>query len=114
MRRHHTSSNDKNLLSETMKYLLDFYNSIWEEGIIQESQKKTNDKPMEITLRNQIVPYKESSQFLGMTLDGRLNWEEHINWVRVKAERSINTIKVVAGKKWGKTKKLKKTVQCNM
>ena len=28
---------------------------------------------------NQIIPYKESTQPLGVTLDSRLNWEEHIN-----------------------------------
>ena len=36
-----------------------------------------------------------------MTLDSRLNWEEHINKLRAKAKRALNTIKVVAGKKWG-------------
>ena len=38
---------------------------------------------------------------MGMTLDSRLNWEEHINKLRAKAKRALNTIKVVVGKKWG-------------
>ena len=49
-------------------------------------------------LRNKIIPSKESTLFLGMTLDNRLNWEEHINTLRAKAKRPLNTIKVVAGK----------------
>ena len=53
---------------------------------------------MEITLRNLITFYKESTHILGMTLDSRLNWEEHIDRVRAKAKRELNTIKVVAGK----------------
>ena len=32
------------------------------------------------------------------TLDSRLNWEEHIDRMRAKAERSLNAIKVIAGK----------------
>ena len=35
-----------------------------------------------------------------MTLNSRLNWEEHIYRVRAKAKKTLNTIKVVAGKKW--------------
>ena len=62
--------------------------------------RKRNKEPMEIILRNQIIPCKQSTQFLGMTLDSRLNLDEHID--RVKAERALKTIKVVAGKKKGK------------
>ena len=47
-----------------------------------------------------------------MTLDSRLKWEEHINKLRAKAKRALNTIKVVAGKKWGGDQKtlFKKTI----
>ena len=37
--------------------------------------------------------------FLGMTLDSTLNWEEHINKLRAKEKRALNTIKVVTEKK---------------
>ena len=37
-----------------------------------------------------------------MTLDSKLNWEEHIDTVRPKAKRVLNAIKVVPGKKWEK------------
>ena len=57
---------------------------------------------------------QESTHFLGMTLDGRLNWEEHINKLRTKAKRALNTIKVVAGKNVGKIKNPKNIIQCNM
>ena len=41
--------------------------------------RKRNEGPIEIMLRNVITPSKESIQFLGFTLDSRLNREEHIN-----------------------------------
>ena len=63
--------------------------------------RKTNEKLIEITQGNQIIPNKKNTQFLEKTLDNRLNWEEHIGRVRAKAKISLNTIKMVAGKKWG-------------
>ena len=51
-------------------------------------------------LKNKNIPSKESTQFLGMTLDSRLNWVEYINKFRAKAKKALNTIRVVAWKKW--------------
>ena len=45
-------------------------------------------------LRNEAILSKESAYFLRMTLDSRLNWEEHINKLRAKEKRALNTIKV--------------------
>ena len=54
-----------------------------------------------IYAQNQIISYKESSQFL------RMNWEEHIKF-RAKAKRALNTIKAIAHQKWkGDRKALK-------
>ena len=56
---------------------------------------------MEITLRNQMIPYKESNQFLGIAIKSRLNWEVHIDRVRARAnaKRAFYTIHLVAGKR---------------
>ena len=67
--------------------------------------RKREEEPLEITLGNHKIPQKESTQFLGMTLDSRLNWEEHIEKTRAKAKRALNIIKIVAGKKWGADRK---------
>ena len=61
-------------------------------------KKKRNEEPIEIMLKHQIMLCKESTQFLAMTLDSRLNWEEHINKVRAKAKRAFNFIRMVAEK----------------
>ena len=62
--------------------------------------RKKNEEPLEIMLRNKIIPSKESTQFLGMKLDSRLNWEEHINKLKTKTKRALNTINVVVKKNW--------------
>ena len=56
--------------------------------------RKRNEEPIEIMVRNKIIPSKKSTQFLGMTLDSRLAEK---NILRAKAKRALNTIRVVAG-----------------
>ena len=81
-------------------------------NMIHKKREKINKKIMKITLRNQIIPYEENTQFLRKTRDSRLNWVEHIDRVRAKAKRKTNTIKLVAGKKQGgEYKTLNCTVQ---
>ena len=59
---------------------------------------KRNEESLEITLKTQTIPYKDTTQFLGMNLDSKLNWEEHIVRVRAKTKKALNLIKVVACK----------------
>ena len=61
-------------------------------------RRKRNEEHLEIKLRDETIPFKESTRFLGMTLDSRLNWEEYINNLKAKAKRSLNTMKAIAGK----------------
>ena len=69
--------------------------------MIFKKRRKKNKEPIEIMRKNKIILSKERTQFLGMTLDSRLNWEKHINNLRANAKRPLNTIRVLAGKKWG-------------
>ena len=41
--------------------------------------RKRNEEPIEIVLGNKVKLSIESTQFLRMRLDIRLNWDEHIN-----------------------------------
>ena len=55
------------------------------DGILRELLGNgMDDIYKEMKNRNEIIPFKESTQFLGMTLDRRLNWEEHIKKLRAK------------------------------
>ena len=55
--------------------------------------RKRNEEPIKIMLRNEIIPSKESTLFLGMTLDSKLNWEDHINKLRAKIKKNIKYYK---------------------
>ena len=69
---------------------LNFFTSKMVNMVFRKRRKKNKESI-------EIIPNKY--QFLGMTLDSRLNWEEHIDRVRAKGERALSTIKMVAGKK---------------
>ena len=66
-------------------------------------RRKRNKEPMEIKLKNQIISYKENTQFNWMTC--KLSQEEHIDRVGVKTKGIINTIKVVMAKSGEETGK---------
>ena len=68
-------------------------------SMIFRKKRNKNEEPMEIILSNEIIPSKESTHFLGMAQDSRLNYKKHINKLRAKVKRTLNTIKGVAGKK---------------
>ena len=55
--------------------------------MIFRKRRKREEEPLEITLGNHKIPQKESTQFLGMTLDSKLNWEKLIEKTRAKAKR---------------------------
>ena len=67
--------------------------------IVSMTFRKRNEEPIEIIMRSEIRPSKESTQILGMTLNSILNWKEYINKLRAKAKIEFNTIKVVSGEK---------------
>ena len=56
-------------------------------------------------MRNKIISSKESTQFLGIAIDSKLSWEEHINKLRAKEKKALSTIKVVEGKNWEEIEK---------
>ena len=74
--------------------------------LFRKRKKKRNEEPPEIMLRNQIFPKRESTLLLGMTLNSRLNCEKHITKRRAKIKKTINTIKVVTGRKRGEDWKI--------
>lgn len=57
--------------------------------------------PDSIVLGKRKFPYKSSVRFLGMTLDKKLNWKEHINSISQRVEKSLNILKAFSTQKWG-------------
>lgn len=47
------------------------------------------------------LQFVESTRFLGVTFDSKLNWKDHIEQVRISCSKALNLLKVLAGHKWG-------------
>jgi hypothetical protein len=41
-------------------------------------------------------------QFVGLILDSKLSWEAHLRRLLVKCEQSMNVLKVLSGRSWGR------------
>ena len=56
---------------------------------------------MEIRLHRQQIPVQPAAKFLGVMLDNRLTYKQHIKEVRDKCFRSLNVLKCVARTSYG-------------
>ena len=64
----------------------------------------TRDYPT-LKLNNKEIPIKETTKFLGVTLDRALNFESHINSLKGETLRALNILRVVTGINYGADRK---------
>lgn len=57
--------------------------------------------PRSIKLSNFEISYRTSVKYLGMILDKKLNWKEHINYITKKSENALNIIRAFCSHNWG-------------
>ena len=63
---------------------------------------KTDDKhPNSIKVKGIDIPLSTSVKYLGVTIDNKLNWNEHIKNTTMKCKQALLAIKSAIGKKWG-------------
>ena len=55
----------------------------------------------QFTINNTPIRYADTIKFLGMTIDGRLNWKEHISNLKRSCLKSLNILRCIAHKRWG-------------
>ncbi|KAH8748293.1 hypothetical protein F5882DRAFT_250546, partial [Hyaloscypha sp. PMI_1271] len=54
-----------------------------------------------VTIDQKTIAPGKASKYLGLTIDGELNWKLHIEEVKVKATKSIGALTSLAGSTWG-------------
>ena len=66
-------------------------------------KSKNAKKPEEysIIFDNQTIKGSENIKYLGLILNYRLNWQNHINYISEKALKSLSIIKALRGTWWG-------------
>ena len=72
--------------------------------VLFKKRMKQNQVLPELFLLNEKINNKPSIKFLGITLDSRLNFKQHIKETVAKAKQSLNILKMVSAHKWGADK----------
>ena len=52
-------------------------------------------------LKGELLKYKKSSKFLGVTFDQQLTFSEHIEDIVTRAKKRLNLLKALRGQTWG-------------
>ena len=67
----------------------------------QKRKKRHPEPPVPLRLNNEEIEMKKSVRFLGMILDCRLNWMEHIRKLKADISKALNLMRVVARVNYG-------------
>ena len=68
--------------------------------------RKKTPYPMEIIIEGKSIPFSNTVKYLGVTLDRKLNWRQHINNKISKARSHLYCISNIVTKTWGPRPKL--------
>lgn len=63
--------------------------------------KKRKNTPLQATLNNKVYDIKDTVHFLGLTMDKKLLWKNHIHNIVTKCEKALNILKMVTHLSWG-------------
>jgi ribonuclease HI len=55
----------------------------------------------EIRLMGEVLPFSNNVKFLGLWLDNKLNWKEHVMQLKTKCLRTLNLLRCLSGTAWG-------------
>ena len=63
--------------------------------------KRKFQTPLKLYLNNAIIPNRESIKYLGMIIDYRMNWKEHIKNVKLDCMKRLDILKCLSHTSWG-------------
>ena len=69
---------------------------------IKFEKRKKGEEP-QLALHGSRVQVRESTCYLGLIIDKRLNWKDHVDHLRAKCTSSVNLIKHISHLSWGLT-----------
>ena len=78
--------------------------SIENTTAIKFEKRKKGEEP-QLTLHGSRIQVRESTRYLSLIIDKRLNWKDHVDHLRAKCTSSVNLIKHVSHLSWGADRK---------
>ena len=76
-----------------------------EKTVCVKFEKRKKGAEPQLTLENQHIQSKDSTLYLGIVLDKRLNWRNHVDHLRARCIPAINLIKHLSHLNWGADRK---------
>ena len=62
---------------------------------------RQNDNTPRLWLKGELLQYKKTCKFLGITFDNKLTFNDHIQDIVTRAQRRLNLLKALRGQSWG-------------
>jgi ribonuclease HI len=100
-----------NYIKKTYQIELDNLSNYMKENGLQFSSSKTNmmlfncgfnpDELPCFKLDQNVLNYVQSVKFLGVYLNSKLSWKDHVDYILTKARKSLNFLKIVSKYHWG-------------
>ncbi|KAL1447823.1 hypothetical protein WDU94_012328 [Cyamophila willieti] len=75
-------------------------------GIIFSRCWKKNIRPPNLTFKGIHVKFEDSIKWLGVYLDERFTFKEHIKYSKTKGQKALNVLKILSHPVWGLSRKL--------
>ncbi|MEL6605957.1 MAG: reverse transcriptase domain-containing protein [Cyanobacteria bacterium J06614_10] len=72
-----------------------------EKTVAMKFEKRRKGYEPHLTLRGGRITTKDSTTYLGLVLDKRLNWRNHVEHLRAKCASAVNMIKHLSHLSWG-------------
>ena len=60
---------------------------------------------LNLTIDDTVLPRTKNPKIIGLTLDPKLTYNEHIKKAKTKADKNIKILKALTSTHWGKSKK---------
>ena len=76
-----------------------------EKTVAIKFEKRKKGEELQLTLHGSIVQVRESTHYLGLIIDKRLNWKDHVDRLRAQCTSSVNLIKHFSHLSWGADRK---------
>ena len=54
-----------------------------------------------LNLNEDVIPQIDNPKFLGVTLDKRLTWKQHVDAIAAKSTKKLSLLKKLSGTTWG-------------
>ncbi|KAI5727669.1 hypothetical protein M8J77_005465 [Diaphorina citri] len=75
-------------------------------GIIFSRRWKRNTRPPKLIFKGVHVNFEDSIKWLGVWLDRRFTFEQHVKYTKTKGQKALNILKILSHPVWGLNRKL--------